>query len=136
MEKYEQYPGRIQFLKRNYFPDKFQEELTIDYTLQMLTYSCVDNVEHTSSSKRKRFGSNMDELFSLSSCDIFLDWLDKEEQPEPNGYRDGWKIVCYMTLKEDDKSLVYSMQQIYKDSPFEKLLSWLKAFAPEIVPNW
>ena len=136
MGKFEQHPGRIQFLKHSYFPGKFQEEVTIDYTLQILTYSCVDNVEHTSSSKRKKFGSNIDELFALSSCDIFLNWLDMEEKPEPDGYRDGWKIVCYLTLEEDDKSLVYSMQQIYRASPFEKLLSWIKSFAPEIVPNW
>ena len=128
--------SRIQFQKHTHFPCNFQEELTIDYTLRLLTYSCVDNISHTAKTKCASFGNSVSELLALSSCDVLLDWLDTKEKHESYGYRDGWKIVCYLTLYGNDKSLVCSMQEIYMDSPFEKLLSWLKAFAPEVVPDW
>jgi len=137
MNDYSRCPSRIQFLEQRILPDNYRRELTVDYDSKMITFSVVDSMNRTATSKCKSFPRDVTEMLKLSAYENFIDWIYCEpDMMLSNGYRDGWYLVCYLTPQNDDHSIVYPMTQHCKDDPFEILLSWLKAFAPEIVPDW
>ena len=137
MSDYRQHLSRIQFLEQSILPHRLQTELTVDFVFKKIIDTVIDNTERTAKSQYVDFPEDISELISLSTYENFIEWIDCEPQRESSyGYRDGWNLLCFLTPYGDDHSIVYSMTEYYKDSPFEMLLSWLKCFAPEIVPNW
>lgn len=131
-----EYPARIQFVPKYIYPQQMAEELTIDYGLKIIMFTAIDKYNHTSHTVKKYISEGYDELIRLSGLDTLFSWIDSDKKPCAQGYRDGWSLQCYITMRNNGHSLVYGMSGIETDSPFEALLAWLKSYAPEIVPDW
>ena len=131
------HPLRLQFTAEHIAPQRYIQEITVDYALKLITSSCVDTLNHIAVVKTKPFPADSSELIQLSECDVFPEWIDTDCNPSPScSYRDGWALKCLLTLYDDDCSLAAYFTWIFPNNPFERLLMWLKHYAPELMPDW
>lgn len=75
-----------------------------------------------------------DELLSYSEIALLRDFEQLSEEDlkkRDRGYRDGWRLKYSYFTHDDPPRIDGSLGTIYEDSPFEKIVEWIRRNLPD-----
>lgn len=133
---FEKYIWQIQFRPWYIIPGEYTYNTTIDYIGRMVTIRKTITNTHMVNEQIFDFedDKSFDELLSYSEIAKLHEFekLSEEElKSRDRGYRDGWRLRYSYFTHEVPPRIDGSLGTIYDDSPFEKIVDWLRENLPD-----
>ena len=127
------YPVRIEYRDCHVFPQEFRNELTVDLeTGHIITKKIKTAVNKVTIKNIEISENDTDVLRELVSIQKLNDYEQLPQSKKTDrGYRDGWHTKYRIVLK-NDTAMTGSLSNIYKESPLEKVLNYLREHYPKI----
>ena len=133
---YEKYIWQIQFRPWYIIPGEFTYNTTIDYVGRMVTIRKTITNTHMVNEQIYDFedDDSFDELLFYSEIEKlhgFEELSEAEMKSRDRGYREGWRLKYSYFTHEDPPRVDGSLGAIYDDSPFEKIVEWIRKNLPD-----
>ena len=133
---YEKYIWQIQFRPWYKIPGEFTYNTTIDYIGRMVTIRKTITNTYMVNDQIYDFEDDecFDELLSYSEIKKLHEFeklSEKELKNKDRGSRDGWQLKYSYFTHDDPPRVDGVLSTIYDDSPFEKIVEWIRNNLPD-----
>ena len=133
---FEKYIWRIEFRPWYIIPGELTYNTTIDYVARMVTIRTMTTNTHMVNEQTYNFedDESFDELLSYSEIKKLHEYEALSEETLKRldrGYRDGWRLKYSYFTHEVSPRVDGSLGIIYENSPFEKIIKWIRKNLPD-----